>query len=123
LDRILFFCLEKVARKAARRQMAGALARLNDDDKIEASSAVTMPTKEVNRLVAEVMREKGTDLLGNKPKLITNHMVWEADMISALACGAQGFCHTSTAEQSFRLGIEDPKGKPIEKVRKIEGRN
>jgi hypothetical protein len=38
-----------------------------------------------------VMREKGIDLSVNKPKLITNQMVQEADMIIVMGYSAQGF--------------------------------
>ncbi len=45
-----------------------------------------MPANEVNPAVVEVMREKGIDLSGNTPELITNQMVQEADMIIVMGC-------------------------------------
>lgn len=55
--------------------------RLNGDGKMEASSAGTMPVKEVNPMDIQVMREKSMALSANRPKLITNQMVQEANMI------------------------------------------
>jgi protein-tyrosine-phosphatase len=40
------------------------------------------------------MQEKGIDLSANKPKLIINEMVPEADMIIVMGCSAQGFSGT-----------------------------
>jgi protein-tyrosine-phosphatase len=42
------------------------------------------------------MQEKGIDLSANKPKLIINEMVPEADMIIVMGCSAQGFSGTPT---------------------------
>jgi protein-tyrosine-phosphatase len=64
------------------------------------------------------MREKGIDLSANKPKLITNQMVQEADMIIVMGCSADGFCPAPLLNKVVDWGIEDPKGKPIE-VREI----
>jgi protein-tyrosine-phosphatase len=65
------------------------------------------------------MREKGIDLSTNQPKLITNEMVLEADKIIVMGCSAQGFCPAPLLNKVIDWGIEDPKGKPIEKVREI----
>jgi arsenate reductase len=115
LKRILFVCVEN----AGRSQMAEAFARLYGTGKIEASSAGTMPAAKVNPLVVQVMREKGVDLSGSKPKLITNQMVQEADTIIVMGCSAQGFCPAPLLNKVVDWGIEDPKGKPIEKIREI----
>jgi protein-tyrosine-phosphatase len=78
-----------------------------------------MPAKEVNPIVVQVMQEKGIDLSGNRPKLIANQMVQEADVIIVMGCSAQGFCPAPLLNKVTDWGIEDPKGKPIEKVREI----
>ncbi|MEM3536343.1 MAG: arsenate reductase ArsC [Candidatus Bathyarchaeia archaeon] len=115
MRRVLFVCVEN----AGRSQMAVAFAKKYGRGKVEAESAGTMPAKEVNAVVVQVMREKGVDLSANKPKLITNQMVQEADMIIVMGCSAQGFCPASLLNKVVDWGIEDPKGKPIEKVREI----
>jgi len=115
MRRVLFVCVEN----AGRSQMAAALVKDYGRGRIEAESAGTMPANEVNPVVVQVMREKGIDLSANKPKLITNEMVQEADMIIVMGCSAQGFCPTPLLNKVIDWGIEDPKGKPIEKVREI----
>jgi arsenate reductase len=111
----LFVCVEN----AGRSQMAEAFARAYGKGKVEAMSAGTTPAREVNPVVVQVMQEKGIDLSANKPKLITNQMVQEADVIIVMGCSAEGFCPAPLLNKVVDWGIEDPKGKPIEKVREI----
>ena len=113
--KVLFVCVEN----AGRSQMAEAFANEYGKDKVEALSAGTMPAKEVNSVVVQVMREKGIDLSANKPKLITNEMVKKADKTIVMGCSAQGFCPAPLLNKMIDWGIEDPKDKPIEKVREI----
>ncbi len=115
MKRILFVCVEN----AGRSQMAEAFARLYGDGKIEASSAGTMPANEVNPMVVHVVREKGIDLSGNKPKLTNGQIVRKADTIIVMGCNAQGFCPAPLLNRVVDWGIYDPKGKSIERVREI----
>jgi protein-tyrosine-phosphatase len=111
----LFVCVEN----SGRSQMAEAFAKTYGKSKVEATSAGTMPANEVNPVVVQVMREKGIDLSANRPKLVTSQMVQEADMIIVMGCSAEGFCPAPLLNKVVDWGIEDPKGKPIEKVREI----
>jgi protein-tyrosine-phosphatase len=113
--KVLFVCVEN----AGRSQMAEAFAKTYGKGKVEAKSAGTMPAREVNSVVVQVVREKGIDLSANKPKLITNEMVKEADMIIVMGCSAQGFCPAPLLNKVIDWEIEDPKDKSIEKVREI----
>ncbi len=115
MQKVLFVCVEN----AGRSQMAVAFAKKYGRGKVEAESAGTMPAKEVNPVIIQVMREKGIDLSAKKPKLIANEMVREADMIIVMGCSAQGFCPATFLNKVIDWGIEDPKDKPIEKVREI----
>jgi len=115
MKKILFVCVEN----AGRSQIAEAFAKTYGEGKLEATSAGTMPTNEVNPVVVQVMREKGIALSTNKPKLITREMVQDADTIIVMGCSAEGFCPAPLLNKVVDWGIEDPKGKPIEKVREI----
>lgn len=115
MKKVLFVCVEN----AGRSQMAEAFARHYGQGKIEALSAGTMPSTEVNPIVVQVMREKGIDISKNKPKLVNTQMVQEADVIIVMGCDAQGFCPASFLNKVVDWKLEDPKGKPIEKVREI----
>jgi protein-tyrosine-phosphatase len=115
MKRILFVCVEN----AGRSQMAEAFVKVYGEGKVEATSAGTMPAEKVNPVVVQVMREKGIDLSANKPRLITNRVVQEADRIVVMGCSAQGFCPAPLLNKVVDWGIEDPKDKSIERVREI----
>jgi len=115
MKKVLFVCVEN----AGRSQMAEAFAKTFGMGKVEARSAGTLPAREVNSVVVQVMRERGIDLSANAPKLITNEMVQEVDMIIVMGCSAEGFCPAPLLNKVIDWEIEDPKDKPIEKVREI----
>jgi protein-tyrosine-phosphatase len=48
-------------------------------------------------------------------------MLWrkEADIVIVMGCGAEGFCPAPLLNKVVDWEIEDPKGKPLEKVRQI----
>jgi len=115
MKKALFVCVEN----AGRSQMAEAFAKHYGKGKIEALSAGTMPSKEVNPLVVQVMQEKDIDISGNKPKLIDTQMVQEADMVIVMGCDPRGFCPAPLLTKVVDWELEDPKGKPIEKIREI----
>lgn len=115
MKNVLFVCIEN----AGRSQMAEAFTKHHGKRKVEAVSAGTMPSEEVNPLVVQVMKEKEIDISQNKPKHINNQMVQEADIIIVMGCSAEGFCPAPLLNKVVEWGIEDPKGKPIEKVRQI----
>jgi protein-tyrosine-phosphatase len=115
MRKFLFVCVEN----AGRSQMAEAFAKYYGKGRIEAISAGTMPTTQVNPIVVQVMREKGIDVSKNKPKLVNTQMVQEADVIATMGCDPQGFCPASFLSKVVDWKLEDPKGKPIEKVREI----
>ncbi len=115
MKKVLFVCVEN----AGRSQMAEAFTKHYGKGKVEAVSAGTMPSKEVNPTVVQVMKEKGFDISQHKPKLINNQMVQEADVIIVMGCEAEGFCPAPLLNKVVDWRIEDPKGKSIEKVRQI----
>jgi arsenate reductase len=115
MKKILFVCVEN----AGRSQMAEAFANECGKDKFIVSSAGNKPADKVNPVVVEVMREKGIDISMNKPKLLTFPMTQDADLIVTMGCNDQGICPGPFFKQTIDWKLEDPKGKPIEKVREI----
>ena len=73
----------------------------------------------VNPLVVAVMKEGGIDISMNKPKLLTAEMANEADLIITMGCGASEICPGPFFKTTADWGLEDPKGKPVERVREI----
>jgi len=115
MKKILFVCIEN----AGRSQMAEAFAKHYGDGKVEALSAGTKPSSQVNPLVLQVMRERGIDISKNRPKRITTRMLQEAEMIVTMGCDAQGFCPAQMLDRVTDWQIEDPKDKPVQRVREI----
>ena len=115
MKKLLFVCVEN----AGRSQMAEAFAKHYGKGKIEVVSAGTMPSNEVNPVVIKAMQEKGIDISKNKPKSLNTKMVQEADVVVVMGCDAQEFCPAPLLKKVVDWELEDPKGKPIEKVRQI----
>ena len=99
--------------------MAEAFAKKYGADKVIASSAGNKPSDKVNPVVVEVLKEKGIDISMNKPKLITAKMAQEVDLVVTMGCNDQGVCPGPFFKPTIEWKLEDPKGKPIEKVREI----
>jgi arsenate reductase len=59
---------------SARSQMAEAFLRLHGGDRFPVFSAGTEPAAEVNPLAVEVMRERGIDLSGHRPKHLRQYL-------------------------------------------------
>ena len=115
MKKILFVCVEN----AGRSQMAEAFAKKYGEDKFIVSSAGNKPADRVNPVVVEVLKEKGIDVSMNKPKLITALLAQDADLIVTMGCNDQGICPGPFFKPAIDWALEDPKGKPIEKVREI----
>ena len=115
MKKVLFVCVEN----AGRSQMAEAFAKKYGENKFTVSSAGNKPAEKVNPTVVEVMKEKDIDLSSNIPKLITAKMAQEVDLIVTMGCNDQGICPGPFFKPTVDWKLEDPKGKPIEKVREI----
>jgi arsenate reductase len=115
MKKVLFVCVEN----AGRSQMAEAFAKNYGKEKLVASSAGNMPAEKVNPMIVEVMKEKGIDISMNKPKKLNFDMANDADLIVTMGCNTQGICPGPFFKENVDWELEDPKGKPIEKVREI----
>ena len=117
---ILFVCVEN----SARSQMAEALFRKYAPYDFKPVSAGTKPSTEINPYAVEVMDEIGIDISKQKPKEITKDMMLNSDIIVNMGCmdKSSSFCPTLFLNNLIDWNIEDPKGKPIEKVREIRKR-
>ncbi len=83
-----------------------------------ATSAGTEPAETIDPMVIKVMREVGTDISHQKPKRLTPEMIEQADKVITMGCGVEEVC-PATFVETEDWALEDPKGKPIEKVREI----
>jgi protein-tyrosine-phosphatase len=99
--------------------MAEAFANHYGKGKLLASSAGVMLADRVNPLVVEAMKEKGLDISTNKPKLLTPAIAEGADKIITMGCSVEKICPAPLLKNVIDWELEDPKGKPLEKVREI----
>jgi protein-tyrosine-phosphatase len=113
--KILFVCVEN----AGRSQMAEGFFRKYCTPEYEPQSAGTMPTAAVNPLAVEAMRESGIDISSQKPKLISDSMIKEAALIVNMGCMDKSSCPALFVNDVVDWSIPDPKGKPLDEVRKI----
>src|SRR3989475_7223578 len=113
---ILFVCVEN----AGRSQMAQAFAEKHG---LKASSAGTVPSNRVNPVVVEAMRERGINLSRKSPKMQTAEMIDHARLVVTMGCSVEEACpRPMLAAMQKKLvdwNLDDPKGKPIEEVRRI----
>ena len=85
----------------------------------ETTSAGTVPTSQINPIAVEVMKEVGIDISSQKPKDLTEDMMRNATTIINMGCMDDKYCPALFLPKVIDWGIEDPKDKPIEKVREI----
>jgi len=111
---VIFACIHN----AGRSQMAAAWFNLlADASKARAISAGTEPGARVHPEVLDAMREVGIDLSGRAPQKLTDELARGADMLITMGCGEQ--CPVVPGLRRDDWPLEDPKGKPIERVREI----
>jgi arsenate reductase (thioredoxin) len=113
---ILFVCVEN----AGRSQMAEGFFNQKYAPKgYRAVSAGTRPSSQINLFAAQVMKEAGIDISSQKSKIITEDMIKSSEKSVNMGCMDKSECPTLFLNNVIDWGIEDPKGKPIEKVREI----
>ncbi len=112
---ILFVCVQN----AGRSQMAEGFFKKYAPKGHKVISAGTVPTSQINPIAVEVMKEVGIDIGNQKPKDLTEDMMRNAAGIINMGCMDDKFCPALFVPKVIDWGIEDPKDKPIEKVRHI----
>jgi arsenate reductase len=111
---VIFACVHN----AGRSQMAAAFFNAGaDPSKARAVSAGTEPGKSVHPEVVEVMREVGFDLAAARPTCLTDELARGASLLVTMGCGEA--CPFVPGLQREDWSLEDPKNKPLERVREI----
>ena len=113
---ILFVCVEN----AGRSQMAEGFFNQKYAPKgYHAISAGTGPASQINPLAVQAMSEIGIDISNQKSKIITEDMIRSSAKSVNMGCIERTECPMLFINNVIDWGIEDPKWKPIEKVREI----
>jgi arsenate reductase len=98
--------------------MAAALFNLEADPaRARAISAGTQPGAQVHPEVRAAMRELGVDLTGVQPQRLTDELAQQAQVLITMGCGDA--CPVVPGAIRDDWPLEDPKGKPVERVREI----
>jgi arsenate reductase (thioredoxin) len=112
---VLFLCVQN----AGRSQMAEGFFRKYAPRGYATLSAGTKPVPEINPLAVQVMKELGIDISKQRSKDLTEDMIRNANTVVNMGCMDNNFCPTVYIPKVIDWGLEDPKGKTIEKVREI----
>jgi len=111
--KIVFICVEN----ARRSQMAQGFARRLGKGNLEIYSAGSRPASQIDPLVIEVMKERGIDLSSEDPKGLNDLPPVDMDYLVTMGC--EETCPAVPARKIIEWEIPDPKGKPMEEIRKI----
>lgn len=111
---VIFACVHS----AGRSQMAAAwFNALVDSARASGVAAGTAPGDRVHPEVVTVMNEVGIDLSKKQPQKLTEDLARGASMLVTMGCGEQ--CPVVPGLKREDWALEDPKGKPLERVRAI----
>jgi len=115
---ILFVCVHN----AGRSQMAEALTNRQAQAlglDVRALSAGTVGGKSLNPIAVEVMEEIGVSMAGQEPKLLTQQMADQADLIISMGCGVDAQSCPARFLLTEDWELDDPAAQSIEQVREI----
>ncbi len=110
---VLFVCLHN----AGRSQMSAALLDREAAGRHVALSAGTTPADRVHPEVLAVMGEVGIDLSRRVPRLLTDELAQQADVLVTMGCGDA--CPFFPGKHYLDWDLPDPKGLPLDRVRAI----
>ena len=111
--RLLFVCVEN----SNRSQMAEAFARIHGGESVEAYSAGSRPSGQINPKAIEAMKEIGYDLAQHRSKSLTEVPDIEFDFVATMGCGDE--CPFVRARRREDWDIPDPKDLPPEDFRAV----
>jgi len=110
---VLFVCVHN----AGRSQMAAALLDHHAQGRVVVRSAGSAPADTINPAVAQAMTEIGLDLSKEFPKPLTTEAVQAADVVITMGCGDA--CPVFPGKRYLDWQLDDPAGRPVERVRPI----
>lgn len=110
---ILFLCIHN----AGRSQMAAGFARELSQGRVNIFSGGSEPANQVNPVAVEVMNEVGIDISRYQPQRFTNELLNEVDVVVTMGCGDT--CPYIPGKTYVDWPLDDPKGKPLNEVRRI----
>lgn len=110
---ILFLCIHN----AGRSQMAAGFAREIGAGRVDIYSGGSEPADTVNPVAVGAMAEVGIDIAGFTPQRFTDDLLGRVDVVVTMGCGDT--CPFIPGKRYVDWPLDDPKGRPIEEVRRI----
>ncbi len=110
---VLFVCVHN----AGRSQMAAGYLRHLAGDRVDVRSAGSQPADRINPVAVQAMAEKGIDIAGNQPAVLTDDAVRVADVVITMGCGDE--CPYFPGKRYEDWVLDDPAGRDIDAVRPI----
>lgn len=110
---VLYACLHNSGRSVSALYLTRAYA----GDRVDARSAGSEPGTGVNPAVAAVLAERGISTKDHVPTLLTPDGVAATDVVVTMGCGET--CPVFPGRRYEDWPIEDPRGQPLEVVRRI----
>jgi len=111
---VIFACVHS----AGRSQMAAAFFNaMANGSKARAVSAGTQPAERVHPEVVSVMKEVGIDVSKARPQRLTADLARGASLLVTMGCGDE--CPVVPGARRDDWPLTDPKGQPIDEVRRI----
>ncbi|MFY8237608.1 MAG: arsenate reductase ArsC [Ilumatobacteraceae bacterium] len=110
---VLFLCIHN----AGRSQMAAAFARDLSGGRVDILSGGSEPADSVNPVAVEVMTEIGIDISQFVPQKFNDDLLNAVDVVVTMGCGDT--CPYIPGKRYIDWPLDDPKGRPIEDVRRI----
>jgi arsenate reductase len=110
---VLFVCVHN----AGRSQMAAGFLKQQTGDRVEVLSAGSEPAEQVNPAAVQAMAEKGIDLSSERPKLLSDSALRQADVVITMGCGDA--CPIYPGKRYEDWELEDPAGQSVAGVRPI----
>jgi len=116
---VLFVCVHN----AGRSQMAQALFNARASElglRLSAESAGTLLGERVHPEVVEAMREVGLDVSSETPRLLTDEMLAGKPRVITMGCAVDSdACPSLRLDDVVDWGLPDPRGQPMDEVRRI----
>jgi arsenate reductase len=111
---VLFLCRQN----AGRSQMAQAFFERMAPPGHVGLSGGSSPAPAIHPVVVDAMREVGIDLTGRVPRKVDAEMLALADRVISMGCDDPAVCDYP-GRKVEDWSIEDPSGKPMDRVREI----
>lgn len=110
---VLFACVHNGGRSLA----AKVLTAHYGQGRVDVRSAGSEPGDSLNPAVVQVLEQRGLSAAGERPTLLTYDEVVEADLVVTMGCGEA--CPAVPGKRMVDWPLDDPKGQPLEVVRRI----